>query len=102
VAAATAEVYARDDGRFAWRIQEANGEIIATDGGQGFENEGDAQRIADLLVVGWNLVQETVVQVLVAETRPEVDQRVNDALGTVLIGLSEKDPELPATTDDGE
>lgn len=37
-----AEVYKRKDGRWAWRANAANGQVIATDGGQGFENRTDA------------------------------------------------------------
>ena len=36
------EVFQREDGRWAWRTQAANGQIVATDGGQGFENRVDA------------------------------------------------------------
>lgn len=45
-----AETFRRQDGRFAWHAKSGNGEIIATDGGQGYENEGDAQKMADRLV----------------------------------------------------
>jgi len=38
------EVYKREDGKWAFRVRAANGEIIATDGGQGYENRGDAER----------------------------------------------------------
>lgn len=46
------EVYRREDGKWAWRLRAANGEIIATDGGQGYENEGDCARIGASVVVG--------------------------------------------------
>lgn len=46
------EVYRREDGKWAWRLRAANGEIIATDGGQGYENEGDCERIGKAVVVG--------------------------------------------------
>jgi uncharacterized protein YegP (UPF0339 family) len=46
------EVFERTDGRWAWRLFAGNGEIIATDGGQGYENRGDCERIADAIVRG--------------------------------------------------
>lgn len=46
------EVYKRTDGKFAWRLKAGNGEIIATDGGQGFENKFDAGASAVAVVAG--------------------------------------------------
>jgi uncharacterized protein YegP (UPF0339 family) len=45
-------VYQRNDGKWAWRLQADNHSIIATDGGQGFENEADATSIADRITSG--------------------------------------------------
>lgn len=49
------EVYRRSDGRWAWREVASNGEVIATDGGQGYENRCDAvemgQKVTGLDVV---------------------------------------------------
>jgi uncharacterized protein YegP (UPF0339 family) len=39
-----AEVYEREDGLWDWRVKARNGEIIATSGGQGFTDQGDALR----------------------------------------------------------
>jgi len=36
--------YRRADGRWAWRGIAANGHIVATDGGQGYERRIDAER----------------------------------------------------------
>jgi len=44
---ATRLLYRRADGLWAWRLTADNGEIVATDGGQGYENEGDARTMAD-------------------------------------------------------
>jgi uncharacterized protein YegP (UPF0339 family) len=44
-------LYKRTDGRWAWRLV-SNGNIIATDGGQGYENEGDARSMADRIIGG--------------------------------------------------
>lgn len=38
-----AEVYRREDGLFDWRVRAANGEIVATSGGQGFTERNDAR-----------------------------------------------------------
>lgn len=36
------EFYQREDDRWAWRLIARNGNIVATDGGQGYENLRDA------------------------------------------------------------
>jgi Domain of unknown function (DUF1508) len=38
------------DDEWAWHLEAASGLIIATDGGQGYENEKDCQTIADSVV----------------------------------------------------
>jgi uncharacterized protein YegP (UPF0339 family) len=45
-------LYTRDDGKWAWRLCADNGKIIATDGGQGYENESDARDMADRIISG--------------------------------------------------
>jgi uncharacterized protein YegP (UPF0339 family) len=40
------------DGKWAWRLRADNGEVIATDGGQGYENEADARAMADAIIGG--------------------------------------------------
>jgi uncharacterized protein YegP (UPF0339 family) len=45
-------LYVRSDGKWAWRLKADNGEIIATDGGQGYENEDDARAMADSIIRG--------------------------------------------------
>lgn len=49
---ATVEVYQRSDGRYAWHLIANNGNVIATDGGQGYENKSDAQDVARNVVNG--------------------------------------------------
>jgi uncharacterized protein YegP (UPF0339 family) len=44
-------VFQRDDDKWAWHLEADNGQIIATDGGQGYEHEADCQRIADSVVI---------------------------------------------------
>lgn len=45
-------VYKRDDGKWAWNLKSNNGEIIATDGSQGYENIDDARSMADRIIGG--------------------------------------------------
>lgn len=45
-------VYKRADGKWAWNLKADNGQIVATDGGQGYNNEADAQQMADAVVSG--------------------------------------------------
>lgn len=45
-------VFERKDGTWAWRLVADNGNIIAVDGSQGYENEADARSIADKIVGG--------------------------------------------------
>jgi uncharacterized protein YegP (UPF0339 family) len=48
----TAEVYARTDGKYAFRIKAGNGEIVATDGNQGYEAKASAESTAGALTSG--------------------------------------------------
>ena len=45
-------VFQRADCKWAWHLEADNGAVIATDGSQGYNNEADAQRIADRVVQG--------------------------------------------------
>lgn len=45
-------VIERVDGRWGWDLVADNGRIIATDGGQGYENEDDARDMADRIISG--------------------------------------------------
>lgn len=46
-------LYRRADGKWAWRLDADNGQIIATDGGQGYDNENDARTMADRVIGGY-------------------------------------------------
>lgn len=46
------EVYQRTDKRWAWRLIAGNGRVIATDGGQGYENKADCERMANDIIGG--------------------------------------------------
>lgn len=48
----TVEVYRRDDGRWDWRAQTDNNEIVATSHNQGYENRGDAVELTRKLFGG--------------------------------------------------
>lgn len=51
-------LYTRSDGKWAWRLRADNGQVIATDGGQGYENEADARTMADRVVEGYYAAAE--------------------------------------------
>lgn len=55
--AAVFERYAREDDKWAWRLT-VNGEIVATDGGQGYENRKEADRIGHRVVSGGYVVTD--------------------------------------------
>ncbi len=44
------EVYLRTDRKWAWRLRAGNEQIIATDGGQGYDNKSDAVNMADRII----------------------------------------------------
>jgi uncharacterized protein YegP (UPF0339 family) len=45
-------VFQRKDKKWGWELKSDNGNIVATDGGQGYENESDAKNMADRIVGG--------------------------------------------------
>lgn len=45
-------IYKRTDGKWAWQLIADNGYIIATDGGQGYNNEVDCRSISDRVING--------------------------------------------------
>ncbi|MGZ4703782.1 MAG: YegP family protein [Acidimicrobiales bacterium] len=47
-----AEVFKRHDGKWAFRVKAANGQIVATDGDQGYENKADAVDTVTKLIRG--------------------------------------------------
>lgn len=47
----TTEVFKRSDGLWAWRLRASNGQIIATDGGQGYSRRRDAVDMAERINV---------------------------------------------------
>jgi uncharacterized protein YegP (UPF0339 family) len=49
--AAQRVLYKRQDGKWAWRLV-VNGNIVAVDGSQGYENVADARSMADRIIAG--------------------------------------------------
>ena len=41
------EIYARKDGKYAFRIKASNGQTVATDGSQGYEARASAKKTSD-------------------------------------------------------
>lgn len=46
------EIYKRNDGKWAFRVKASNGEVVATDGGQGYNAKGDAEATLAKLLSG--------------------------------------------------
>ncbi len=50
--AGSGEFYQRADFRWAFRIKASNGQIVATDGGQGYESKSDARDTLEKVMRG--------------------------------------------------
>lgn len=50
--AGSGEYYPRKDGKWAFRIKASNGEIVATDGGQGYNSKADAKTTLEKVIRG--------------------------------------------------
>jgi uncharacterized protein YegP (UPF0339 family) len=46
------ELYKRNDDKWAFRVKASNGEIVATDGGQGYSAKADAKATLEKLMRG--------------------------------------------------
>jgi uncharacterized protein YegP (UPF0339 family) len=46
------EIYKRNDDKWAFRVRASNGEIVATDGGQGYSAKSDAKATLEKLMRG--------------------------------------------------
>lgn len=64
-----AEIYRRPDKRWDWRLKGANGEIIATSGGQAFNERNDAKEAADRVLAA--SFDEDFVLAYVEDTQTE-------------------------------
>ena len=49
--AAKRVLYKRADKKWAWRLV-VNGDVVAVDGSQGYENKNDARDMADRIIAG--------------------------------------------------
>ena len=45
-------LYTRSDGKWAWRLV-VNGNVVATDGSQGYEDESECRKMADRVIGGY-------------------------------------------------
>jgi uncharacterized protein YegP (UPF0339 family) len=45
-------VYQRPDHNWGWRLIADNGNVIGTDGGQGYEHESSAQKMGEQVITG--------------------------------------------------
>jgi uncharacterized protein YegP (UPF0339 family) len=52
VVAGNGEIYKRADGKFGFRVKASNGEQVASDGGQGYNNKADAKSTLEKLLKG--------------------------------------------------
>ncbi len=50
--AGSAEVYKRKDGKWAFRVKASNGQVVATDGGQGYSDKTRATETVTKLISG--------------------------------------------------
>lgn len=50
--AGSGEVYKRKDGNWAFRVKASNGQVVATDGGQGYSNKSAAMSTLTKLMAG--------------------------------------------------
>ncbi len=46
------EIYKRSDGKFGFRVKASNGQVVATDGGQGYSGKSDARSTLEKLLNG--------------------------------------------------
>lgn len=67
-------VFQREDRRWAWRLVADNGQVIATDGAQGYEDRADAALIYDRILAA--LTAPTVAEFLDTVDPAEVQARV--------------------------
>ena len=46
------EIFMRADGKFGFRVKASNGQVVATDGGQGYSGKSDARSTLEKLLNG--------------------------------------------------
>lgn len=50
--AGSGEIYKRKDGNWAFRVKASNGQVVATDGGQGYSDKSSAESTLTKLLAG--------------------------------------------------
>lgn len=50
--AGSGEIYKRKDGNWAFRVKASNGQVVATDGGQGYSDKASATSTLTKLMAG--------------------------------------------------
>ena len=50
--AGSGELFKRKDGKWAFRVRASNGQVVATDGGQGYASKTSARNTLDKLMGG--------------------------------------------------
>ncbi len=50
--AGSGEIYARKDGNWAFRVKASNGQVVATDGSQGYKTKASARSTLEKLLAG--------------------------------------------------
>lgn len=50
--AGSGEIYKRSDGKFSFRVRASNGQVVATDGGQGYSKKASARSTLEKLMNG--------------------------------------------------
>jgi uncharacterized protein YegP (UPF0339 family) len=46
------EIFKRADGNYGFRVKASNGQVVATDGGQGYSSKSDAKSTLEKLLSG--------------------------------------------------
>ncbi len=46
------EIFKRSDGKFGFRVKASNGQVVATDGGQGYSDKSSARETLTKLLAG--------------------------------------------------
>lgn len=67
------DIFKRKDGTWAWRLVAGNGQIIATDGSQGYEKKADAFEMSRMIVSGGYSDAEVRIQGTDFTELPEPD-----------------------------
>ena len=52
VMAGSGEIYKRSDGKYAFRVKASNGQVVATDGSQGYDSKSSARSTLERLLHG--------------------------------------------------